>query len=316
MIKNLKAADISYNAIFLSAFKALLVFELLIESPKTLDELRNKISALPFIKSEISKDTLRVYMYTFENFGCKIERTLCKGARRKYNYFIPENPFMPNISNEQTQRFFEIYDMIMYNLPFESLFLIDLLAQKIDTCCSNEAFHSAYKNRSIMVNFDKDLIKELIRCCEENALVTVLYNSPRSGEKEISIIAHKMKIQNYKLYLEGFGMEYKQEAIFLVNRIIKITNVVPGESIELSDENFFDITFELYDSNIELLPCEQLISEKKGIRVVKHKTSNKVLSTHRFLQLEDSAKILAPEDYKAEFIAKLKSVKEVYLYGQ
>lgn len=313
----LNTKEVSYNAIFYSAFKALILFELLLDSPKTLEQISDFFSQLPYIKSKISKDTLRVYINTFKNAGCNVEKKLTKAKRREYAYYIPDNPFRPTISKNQVRRLFELYDFIMYNLPFEELLNIELLLKKIDIYFKDKIFFEFYEKHSLLKDFDVKLLEDLNQCCKENALVTVLYESPRSGFKEIPIIAYRMKVQNYKLYLEGFGMEYKQEAIFLVNRISQITNVVPGEEIELPEEKLLTIVFELYDPNVVLSECEEVLSERNGdIRIVKHKTNNKVLTIHRFLQLGDACKILEPTEFKEEFISALKSAREVYLNGE
>ena len=316
MRQYINTKEVSYNAIFYSAFKALVVFNLLLDSPKTLDQISDFLSNLPHIKSKLSKDSLRVYINTFKKAGCTVEKKLTKAKRREYAYFIPENPFRPTINKIQAKKLFEIYEFIMYNLPFEELLNTDLLLQKFDFHFKDESFHELYLQQSLLKNFDLNLLKQLEQCCQENALVTVLYNSPRSGFKEIPIIAYKMRVHNYKLYLEGFGMEYKTEGIFLMDRILKITNIIPGEEVEMPQENFFDIIFELYDPTAEIMECEEIISENNDVRTVKHRTSNKVLTTHRFLQLADSCKILGPVEYKNEFIAALKSAREVYLYGE
>lgn len=316
MRQYLNTKEVSYNAIFYSAFKALIVFDLLLNSPKTLDQISDVLSKLPYFKSKISKDTLRVYINTFRNAGCNVEKKLTGEKRREYAYFIPENPFRLAINEQQARKLFEIYEFIMYNLPFEDLLNADLLLRRLNEILKNDSFFELYEQHSLLKNFELGLLTELEQCCKENALVTVLYNSPRSGFKEIPIIAYRMKVQNYKLYLEGFGMEYKTEGIFLMDRIIKITNVIPGEEVEMPMENFFDIIFELYDPRAELEECEEVISEQNGVRTVKHRTSNKVLTTHRFLQLADSCKILEPTEFKNEFIATLKSTREVYLYGE
>lgn len=311
---NLK--EVSYNAIFYSAFKALIVFELLLESPKTLEQISELIGNRPYIKSTISKDTLRVYINSFKKAGCNIEKTLTGEKRREYAYYIPDNPFRPVISKSQTKQLFDIYDMIMYNMPFQELLNFELLIRKFDKWFNDKSFHQLYEEHSLLKDFDVKLLSELEQCCRENALITVLYNSPRSGFKEIPIIAHTMKIQNYKLYLEGFGKEYNQEGIFLVSRISKITNIISGENVNMPNDNLLEIICEFYNPQIQLTENETIISETGSTRLIKHITSNKILTNQRFLQLGDNCKILEPEYYQKEFITLLKSTKEVYENGK
>ncbi len=315
MLKVLEKKDVSYNAIFLSAFKALIVFELLLDGPKTMDEICQFLSSLPYFKSNVSKDTIRIYINSFKIAGCVVEKKLTGQKRRQYAYHIPENPFKPTITKRQAQRLFDIYDIIMYNFPFDEFLKIDSLIRKFDKSFKDENFHELYEKHSIIKDFDIEILNELENCCKENALVTILYNSPRSGKKEIPVIAHKMLVQNYKLYLEGFGKEYNQEGIFLVSRIEKIIDVIPGEHVEMPNANCLEIIYELYNPQIELQANEEIISQNALTRKIKHTTTNKVLSNHRFLELADNCKIIEPAEYRAEFINILKCTKEMYSYG-
>lgn len=311
-----KTKEVSYNAIFHSAFKALIVFQLLMESPKTLDQLCEALKKSPYIKTTISKDTLRVYINSFKIAGCNVVKKLTKEKRREYAYFIEDNPFRPAISQIQAQKLFDIYDIIMYNMPFEDLLNTDLLFRKFKECFKNDYFEKLYAQNSIIKDMDFELLRTLEQCCKENSLVTVLYKSPRSGFKEISIIAHKMKFQNYKLYLEGFGMEYKEEAIFLINRIEKITNIIPAEQISMPEDIYINVLCEFYDPQITLLECETLLDEAPNYRKISHKTTNKLLSIQRFLQLADSCKIMGPLDFRQEFITVLKAAQGIYEDGK
>ncbi|MCM1010514.1 MAG: hypothetical protein NC390_06530 [Fusobacterium sp.] len=308
----LKTKEVRYNVIFHSAFKALIVFQLLMESPKTLDQLCEALKKTPYIKPTISKDTLRVYINSFKVAGCNVVKKLTKEKRREYAYFIEDNPFRPIISEAQTKKLFEIYDIIMYNMTFEELLNVDLLFQKFNHCLKNEYFAELYEKHSLLKEMDFEMLRTLEQCCKENSLVTVLYNSPRSGLKEIPIVAHKMKVQNYKLYIEGFGLEYKEEAIFLVNRIAKITNIVPSEEVNLPQDNAINVICEFYDTQTPLEDNETVVDTDTRIRTVIHKTTNKLLSIQRFLQLADSCKILEPVEFREEFINALKSAKGNY----
>lgn len=312
----LKTKEVSYNVIFHSAFKALIVFQLLMESPKTLDQLCEALKKTPYIKPTISKDTLRVYINSFKIAGCNVVKKLTKEKRREYAYFIEENPFRPIISEEQATKLFDIYDIIMYNMSFEELLNVDLLFQKFNLCLKSAYFTELYEKHSLLKDLKFDLLRTLEQCCKDNSLVTVLYKSPRSGFKEIPIVAHKMKIQNDKLYLEGFGMEYKEEAIFLLNRIEKITNIVPAEEINLLKDNAFNIVCEFYDPQTQLEDNETVIDAGINTRTVLHKATNKLLSIQRFLQLADSCKILEPLEFRTEFINALKAAKGIYEDGK
>ncbi len=315
-IRDFKATQIRYNAIFHSVFKALLVFEMLLEGPITLDEIQRKLSEYKNFKSDISKDSIRVYINSFKSVGCTVKRQLTKEKRRQYVHFIPDNPFRPSISATQIDQFFNIYDIIMYNETFENFLQFHQLTKTLDECFKNDDFHEKFLKHSLIENLDFQLLKDLNKCCQNKELVTVLYSSPRSKEKEIPIIAHNMVFQNYKLYLAGFGKEYNQDAIFLTDRIIKITNREPVDDKESNPNNKFEIVFELYNPSTELLENEEIISQTETTRTVLHKTTNKILSTQRFMQLASTCKIISPQEYKEFFISHLKSTAKVYTNGK
>ena len=312
----LQAKEISYNAIFFSAFKALIVFEQLLESPKTFTEIQDYLINLPYIKSAPSKDTLRVYINTFKSNGCKVTKELSKQKRREYRYFIPENPFHPRLNEKQANRFFEIFDIILYNLPITEIINLEVLTRKLNQSFKNEHFSTLYYSHSPFKDININILKELEKCCTNNDIVTVLYKSPRSGNKEIKIASKKILIQNHKVYLQGFGFEYKEDAIFLLDRILEIKNVEPYENYDSPQDNTINVIYELYDSTITLLDNETLIDEDDTKRIINHKTNNKVLSNQHFLQLAENCKIIAPLEYQKEFIKILKNTHEEYLYAR
>lgn len=311
MKEYLTAKEISYNAIFFSVFKALIVFEFLLEAPRTLDEIQEHLASLPYIKSTPSKDSLRVYINTFREHGCEVIKKLTQKKHRQYHYFIPENPFHPAINQKQANRYFEIYDILLYNLPFSEVISLEILTRKLNKNFKNEFFTELYESHSLLQDFDIGLLKELEKCCINQDIVTVQYNSPRSGIKPIKIQAKKIIIQNYKVYLSGFGFEYNQDNIFLIERIVEIVNVEPCENIT-TDKNNINIIYELYDPTVELHENEVLIDQDNFKRIITHKTNNLVLSNHRFLQLADTCKIIAPQHYKEDFIMLLRNALEGY----
>ena len=313
MLKTLTAKDVSYNAIFVSAFKALVIFELLLESPKTLDEIQAYLKTIPHIKANLTKDTLRIYLKTFQKAGCEIIKELTQKKHREYTYFIPTNPFYPNMDKKQIKRFFEIYDILLYNLKFPEIIELEAFTRYLIKNLRNKNFNTTYNNHSLLKDFDLNLLKELHKCCLANNVITVLYNSPRSGPKEISILSKKIKLQNYKLYIEGFGFEHKENAIFLIDRIIKIINIEPKTSVEIPKSTNIDIICEFYDSSIKLHENEELIDTTQQKRIIKHTTNNLLLSNQRFLQLAENCKIIEPLSYKKDFINLLKSSNKGYI---
>ena len=58
-----------------TGFKSLMLFSLLLESPKSYSEICEFFKNHDYIKEEISIDTLRVYLTSLKRSGCEIIRT-------------------------------------------------------------------------------------------------------------------------------------------------------------------------------------------------------------------------------------------------
>ena len=66
----LKTNTITYNLISFTGFKALIIFSLLLESPKSYDEIIDYFANHDYIKETISIDTIRVYLNSLKRIGC------------------------------------------------------------------------------------------------------------------------------------------------------------------------------------------------------------------------------------------------------
>ena len=84
-------ANQNYNSIVFSVYRSLVIFNLLSSAPHTMDEIKEVLNTIPFFKTDITVDTLRVYMNSLISSGCVIEKTLTRNKRREYTYYIKEN---------------------------------------------------------------------------------------------------------------------------------------------------------------------------------------------------------------------------------
>jgi len=301
---------IGYNSILYSVFKSLVIFKLLSDTPHTMAEIKETLKQIPFFKNDISNDSIRVYLNSLAKCGCKIEKSLTRSKHRQYTYKITETPFKPQLL-KQTDKLFDLYEICTYNIPFDKFLEIDLFYKKLGKYLCNSYFSEKYESNSKLKNFDTGLLKTLSECCLNKDIVTVLYNSPHSGLKEIPIIAYEICIRNHKVYLKGFGKEYKEVAIFLIDRIQNITRINSYDGSD-KEENFPDMVYELYDFYEPLDEDETVIETTTKYRKIRRKVKNKLLTFQRILEFGCECKIIEPEIYKNELISILKSIKEVY----
>ena len=314
MENELKSYNISqnYNSIIFSVYKSLVIFNLLSSSPHTKNEIKEVLKTIPFFKTEITDDTLRVYINSLIASGCVIEKTLTRHKHREYTYYIKETPFKPVITDSLTDEMFDLYDICTYNMPFEKFLSIDLFYRKLATHLDNEYFLQKYKKHSKLDMFDTGLLRTLTECCINHSIVTVMYKSPHSGFKEMNIAAYEIGMKNYKLYLNGFGYEYGEVAPFLLERIQNIIKIRPNDGSDIKN-SLPDMIYELYDFDEPIDENEEILQTTPEYRLIKRKVQNKLMTFQRILQFGSSCRIVEPELYKNEMIKTLNSMKEVYV---
>ena len=222
---------VTYNLMSFTGFKALVMFSLLIESPKSYDEIQKYLSKYEFLPDTISVDTMRVYITSLKRIGCTIKREKINNISK---YSIVSHPFELSFSNEQIQSVLKVYKNIIKNISVMELVQLENFFEKLTKYINNKNFKELFLKASVLKEIDKNIINDLIECCDKKEQITVLYNSPNSGHKTIDILTDKLEYNNGKIYLYGTGLEYMEYASFLVSRILKIKKVQPFKTVPVN----------------------------------------------------------------------------------
>lgn len=304
-----KTQKVTYNLMSFTGFKALLIFSMLTEGPKSYKEISDKIENNQYLREKISIDTMRVYINSLKRIGCEIKRI--KGEDKISKYLITENPFELKISPDQMKSIIKVYKNISKSMDVKDMLYMDNLFEKIGKYVKNEEFISTLKGFSLLKDIDKNLLKDLIECCEKKQQITIAYNSPNSGIKNIEIAANEIIILNNKIYLNGFGFEYEHTNNFLVSRIKEIKNIT---DIVVPNKNSKKIIveYELENCFFEPESYEKIINKTESKILVQAETSNTFFLKQRLLQFGPQCKIISPVDFKQDFISLLKDMKAGY----
>ncbi len=310
-IKNQK---VTYNLMSFTGFKALLIFSLLTEGPKSYEDISQYLLNHPYLREKISIDTMRVYINSLKRLGCEVKRI--KGEDKISRYFITEHPFELKLTPEQIQSVIKVYKSIVKNMGIKEIISMVHLFEKIGNLIKNQEFVTEIKKFSMLKDINIKLLEELVECCDKKEQIVILYNSPNSGEKNVELIADKLENSNGKIYLYGTGFEYMQYGSFLVSRIVKI-NEIKLNSIIPSNIQSFKIIYELKcnPNNVKLNENEKIIEKNNDKTIIEINTSNKFLAKQRLLEYGPVCKILEPEDFKKEFVNLLKDMKAGYYCG-
>lgn len=310
-IKNQK---VTYNLMSFTGYKALLLFSLLTEGPKSYEEICEYFFNHPYLREKISIDTLRVYINSLRRIGCEVKRF--RGDDKISRYVITAHPFELKLSDEQIQSVIKIYKSIVKNMDVKELLSMERFFEKIGSYIKNDDFIADIRKISMLRDIDKKLLEDLLDCCDRKEQIVIQYNSPNSGEKSIELIADKIDSSNGKIYLYGTGFEYMKYGSFLVSRIKKINEIKVEKTIP---ENLkeFRITYTLECSPDKLNPAdnEKIIEKHNNYAVIEMKTSNDFLAKQKLLEYGPICKVLEPESFKNDFIKLLKDMKAGYYCG-
>lgn len=311
----MKTKTVTYNLMSFTGFKSLYVFSLLLEAPRSYADICEAFKKHEFIKETISIDTLRVYLTSLKRAGCEIIRTK-KAEGSKYKMI--SHPFQLDINENQIKSIVKVYKTISKNIDIDELIILDKFLKKLISLLNNSSLQEAYEKVSVFKGINVELLEPLLRYCNDKEQITLLYNSPRSGKKEIQIVTDKLEFTNNKLYLYGTGLDYQQYTYLPVSRIEKILHVSVHKS-DLSGVKVYNVGYELKGSvpEIRLSEGEKILETRPGNTVlVEYNSSNLFMIKQKILSYGCACKVLYPEEVKNDIISTLKQMRAGYLNGE
>lgn len=305
-----KTNTITYNLMTFTGFKSLIMFEYLLEAPRSMQDLVNFFENHEYIKEKLSTDTIRVYFTSLKRVGCEIARTRENKVSR---YQIVSHPFRMKISKEHIKGISSIYKMISKTNNIDEVFCLDKFLRELADKINSPELIDSINSFSIFKNLNFELVENLIKCSNETRDIVIKYNSPTSGVKEIKLTATKVALTNNKLYLYGTSFEYGQETCYQVSRIKSIVDVSLNVSEKIKPQKT-SVTYEISAQ------CEEpaLSSDDKIIKIEKDKivlettTSNLFEMKRKILGYGPYCKVLAPEDFKKDIMMSLEKMYEGY----
>lgn len=309
----MKNKIVTYNLMSFTGFKSLLVFSLLLESPKSYLEIKEYFEKHELIKEAISIDTLRVYLTSLRMAGCEIIRAKKSEGSR---YRMVSHPFEVSLSSEQIKSLSKVYKALSKNIELIELMKLEKFLYELSDRLHNKDLKLTIKNASSLNGINLDLLEELLACSKKKQQIEILYNSPRSGLKTIEVITDKVEFNNNKLYLYGTGLEYKQYTYFPISRIEKIVDVKLRKADVDDVEEItagYEITTKL--NELKLKENEKITEIKENSVIVEMTSSNPFIIKQRVLSLGYACKVLYPQSFRDDIIQTLKSMKEGYFLG-
>ncbi len=306
-IKNNK---ITYNLMSFTAFKTLLIFSLLLEAPRSYQDIIDYFEKHDFINEKISIDTARVYINSLKRAGCVITKTKrAEGSK----FILVSHPFELSISPEQIKTISKVYKTIIKTVSIYELVILEKFLRKIASNTKNEELQNLIEKTSVLSGMDTNLLEDLLNCCKNNQQIVLNYNSPRSGKTNLEIICEKMGFENGKLYLYGTSLDYSQASYLLVARIIGIEQIKPNKTTNIEIEEI-TVRFEVRADyrELQLKDNEKILKTDNNKSLLEAKSSNKFALKQRILSFGSACTVIAPEDFRQEIITTLKKMRAEY----
>ena len=126
MFKIAKKEDLCQ--ISLTGVRSLVLLGLLMQEPRSLEEIRAKFIEYNILDETHSNDILRIDLNTLRSIGCEISRA---GKKTNYKYTLLKHPFDLKITNEEINLLKRVYNKIKNNLSINALIQYDKLFKKM-----------------------------------------------------------------------------------------------------------------------------------------------------------------------------------------
>lgn len=292
-----------------TAFKSILLFSYLLEKPRSYEEIRDYFAQHEYLNETISIDTLRVYINSLERVGCEVVRGK-KAEGSKYR--IVKHPFELKFSDEQVKSIIKVYKMLLKSIEVEELLSLTKFFKKISRGVENLQLKQLLAEISPLNKLNIDILLPLIKACRKNDEITIMYNSPRSGIKQIDLLAENLLVSNNKIYLNGKSPMYTNNASFLVSRIVEPPVVKLEKTIDLPDESQV-VGCEIYDMHFVPQENDKILQTLDDKLIVEISADNKFYARQRILALGSDCKVLYPESFREDVLSTLKRIKEEYV---
>lgn len=299
---------VNCNLMSLTGYRTLVILSALMESPKTNAEINDCLLKNQYIKEKFSNDTLRIYINSLRAVGCDIT-SANKSNTKKYE--LISHPFAYDIPESQLKALAKLYKSVYDKIDVKEIVEIEKFFAKLTKSLNNSKSKEFLGNLSMLKGVDKSILNDLLIHCKNKNRIVFLYNSPKSGKKEIDIIADKLSFKSEKLYLWGNNLTHKEYSFFVLDRIIKICSIKINKGAEeIKPQKVF---YELYcHNNYSPEPDEKIIEMTPEKIIIEINAKNEFSLMQKILNKGNDCKVLAPEEFKIKLVNKLKNMEKTY----
>lgn len=294
-----------------TGFRVLFLLDLLLEAPRTKEEIINELSRNPLIETA-SKETVRLDLNTLKNAGFEIKNLGKKGS---YRYKIYQSPIKFKLTKKELKVLSQTKDAILKLSNWEYILKLYKVFEKISELIEDEEEKNELLNFRYFSNIDFKLLGELNALTKRKKTVILLYNSPNSGLKEILIKLKEIKYTGSKLHIIGTSKEYPDNTVLRADNILKTVKIL-GKNEEKEKRNgtkkaIFKIKKDAKEF-MNFLVEEKILKETKDEIEIELKSDNDFMIIQRLLSYGYNLVSIKNEDIKKKYIETLKNTLQNY----
>lgn len=294
----------------LSGVRLLVIFSLLLESPKNIDEIAEYFIENSYPKELFSADTLRNDLNLLRLAGCEISRANRYDDNR---YVLTSHPFELDFDIEIAKSLLKIYNRIYKDLSVVHLMLIDDLFLEISKYAKSEEVSEFLRGISLIKNLNKEIINDLLKAKASRSKISFVYKAPNTGKQTFEFFIEDLEVRNRKLYFSGYNVTLKKNSFLLVSRIVStITFFLKSEK---RNKGIQKVVYELRNiakMNFEPAENEKIIEFDAEKIVVELTSDNKFKIIQKILSYGPDCTVISPEEIKQEVIETLMRMRSVY----
>lgn len=226
-VKNLEANQ--------TAYRVLHILSWLIQSPLSLDAIRQRCQQLEASGTELSEDTVGLYIKTLRQVGCHIKRP---SRSNNFCYVLQSHPFTLPMDVEHYQWLIQIKRAISRQAGYQTMLALDqFVLQLIDShpdVAWRQQWRAGYfeKTRSVDYSLMEEVIQQLEQAIADSGALQITYRHSRFGKRPFVMYPLSLQYERGALYVvsnrqEGFQEPGggAQKVRYRVDRIVKCERV-------------------------------------------------------------------------------------------
>ncbi|MDD3150875.1 MAG: WYL domain-containing protein [Candidatus Gastranaerophilales bacterium] len=316
MVQNQNEKSINkFDNISLTGFRCAKIFNLLLKTPCTYEEINQFLKTKANGLDDISKDSVTLYINTLRAIGCEIKRP---SSKNNYKYVLIDHPFKLSLSSVFLQEFLNIRKHLSLCNNWNFIIDNDNFILKFIEIFDKETilrWNKMIKPKTSYFYTKEEIekIKLLNKYCAKKRRVGLIYISPEKGEKQMEIIARKIICENNTIYLSCLNKETDKILHLRIDRIKDIKTV----SIASQEKKVVPIIvkYKLTGTSAYLFEpenAEKIIKKNTNEIIIETKVYNEFNFIQKVLNYGNNCTLISPEHMKEQVLSKLNRILKSY----